>query len=104
MQPESVEAMRTNRLPENLIPIGFGPEAALPGYRFGLGFSVLTDADATPYGDNDGVFRWFGYGSTYFWVDPVDDLVGLVMTQLAPPTLVQLEPEFQGLVYEALQP
>ena len=31
-------------------------------------------------------------------------LVGLVMTQLAPPTLVQLEPEFQGLVYEALQP
>ncbi len=104
LQPESVEVMRTNRLPENLIPIGFGPEAALPGYGFGLGFSVLTDADATPYGDNDGVFRWFGYGSTYFWVDPVDDLVGLVMTQLAPPTLVQLEPEFQGLVYEALQP
>ena len=104
LRPESVEAMRTNRLSESLIPIGFGPESPLPGYGFGLGFSVLTDADVTPYRDNDGVFRWLGYGSTYFWIDPVDDLVGLVMTQLAPPTLVQLEPEFQTLVYDALQP
>ena len=104
LQPETVKAMRTNRLPDRLVPIRFGPDAPLPGYGFGLGFSVLTDADATPYGDNDGVFRWMGYGSTYFWIDPVDDLIGLVMTQLAPPTLVGLEPEFQTLVYDAVQP
>ena len=104
LQPESVDVMRTNRLPESLIPIRLGPLWEAPGYGFGLGFSVLTDADATPYGDNDGVFRWWGYGSTYFWIDPVDELIGLVMTQLLPPVAVELEPEFQALVYDALEP
>ena len=104
LRPETVDVMRTNRLPESLIPIRLGPLWEAPGYGFGLGFSVLTDADATPYGDNVGVFRWWGYGSTYFWIDPVDELIGLVMTQLLPPTVAELEPEFQALVYAALEP
>ena len=104
LRPETVDVMRTNRLPNSLIPIRLGPMWEAPGYGFGLGFSVLTDADATPYGDNVGVFRWWGYGSTYFWIDPVDELIGLVMTQLLPPTVADLEPEFQALVYAALEP
>ena len=104
LRPETVDVMRTNRLPDSLIPIRLGPLWEAPGYGFGLGFSVLTDADATPYGDNVGVFRWWGYGSTYFWIDPVDELIGLVMTQLSPPTVADLEPEFQALVYAALEP
>ena len=104
LRPETVDVMRTNRLPDSLIPIRLGPLWEAPGYGFGLGFSVLTDADATPYGDNVGVFRWWGYGSTYFWIDPVDELIGLVMTQLLPPTVADLEPEFQALVYAALEP
>ena len=104
LRPETVDVMRTNRLPNSLIPIRLGPMWEAPGYGFGLGFSVLTDADATPYGDNVGVFRWWGYGSTYFWIDPVDELIGLVMTQLLPPTVADLEPEFQALVCAALEP
>ncbi len=40
-------------------------------------------------------------GSTYFWIEA--ELIGLVMTQLYPPSLPMLEPEFQTLVYNALQ-
>ena len=102
LRPETVELMRTNRLPEELIPIRIGSAFVAPGYGFGLGFSVLTDADATTIPDTDGVFRWLGYASTYFWIDPEEALIGLVMTQLEPGTHPELEAEFQSLVYEAI--
>ena len=100
LQPETVREMRTNQLPDYLIPIRIRGDEH--GYGFGLGFSVLTDADATPHGDNDGVFRWRGYASTYFWIDPEADLIGVLLTQLAPPTAPGIEREFQTTVYEAL--
>ena len=100
LKQETVREMRTNQLPDHLIPISIG--GAEHGYGFGLGFSVLTDADATPYGDNDGVFRWRGYASTYFWIDPEADLIGVLLTQVAPPTAPDIEQEFQTRVYEAL--
>jgi CubicO group peptidase (beta-lactamase class C family) len=102
LRPETIELMRTNRLAENLIPIRIAAWQA-PGYGFGLGFSVLVDEDASPEPDNDGVFRWWGYASTYFWIDPEADLIGMVLTQLTPPTVGTLEQEFQTLVYNALE-
>ena len=69
LRPETVELMRTNRLAEDLIPISIATWRA-DGYGFGLGFSVLVDDEATPVPDNDGVSRWWGIGSTYFWIDP----------------------------------
>lgn len=103
LRPETVDLMRTNRLSADLIPIGIGPLGDLPGYGFGLGFSVLTDAGATPVPDTDGVFRWLGIASTYFWIDPEEELIGLVMTQLEPATWdADFAMEFQTLVYEAI--
>ncbi|UCG86889.1 MAG: beta-lactamase family protein [Gemmatimonadota bacterium] len=102
LSPETVDLMSTNRLPDELVPIRIG-EWVVSGYGFGLGFSVLTDADATPVPDNNGVFRWLGYAATYFWIDPAEELIGLAMTQLAPNTHPELEAEFQTLVYEALE-
>lgn len=102
LRPETVASMRTNRLPADLIPLRISTWQA-PGYGFGLGFSVLVDEDATPEPDHDGIFRWFGYASTYFWIDPEAELIGLAFTQLLPPTVPALEKEFQTLVYEAIE-
>lgn len=101
LRPQTVELMRTNRLAEDLIPIRISTWTG-DGYGFGLGFSVLVDADASPVPDNNGVFRWWGIASTYFWIDPEAELIGLVMTQLFPPSLPMLDAEFQTLVYDAL--
>lgn len=103
LSPETVDLMRTNRLSADLIPIGIGPLGDLPGYGFGLGFAVLTDADATPVPDTDGVIRWPGYASTHFWIDPEEELIGLLMTQFEPGSWdPAFETEFQTLVYEAI--
>jgi len=49
-----------------------------------------------------GIFRWSGYLGTYFWVDPANDLIAMVWTQLSPGSRVPLEATLQRLVYAAL--
>ena len=100
--PETVQMMRMNRLPEALAPIQLGAYLS-PGYGFGLGFAVVMDADSSPEPDNDGVFRWAGAANTFFWIDPAEELIGMVWIQLNPFAAYDLEREFQTLVYEALE-
>ena len=102
LAPETVQAMRMNRLPDALVPIELAGYLS-PGYGFGLGFAVVVDADASPEPDNDGVFRWAGAANTFFWIDPAAELIGMVWIQLNPFAAYDLEREFQTLVYEALE-
>ena len=102
LESETVQAMRSNRLPDALVPIQLGTFLS-PGYGFGLGFAVVVDADASPEPDNDGVFRWAGAANTFFWIDPAAELIGMVWTQFNPFAAYDLEREFQTLVYEALE-
>ncbi len=99
---ETVRAMRSNRLPEALVPLQLGTYLS-PGHGFGLGFAVVVDAESSPEPDNDGVFRWAGAANTYFWIDPAAELIGMVWAQLNPFAAYDLEREFQTLVYEALE-
>ena len=71
--PETVAMMRSNRIPDALVPIQLGTYLS-PGYGFGLGFAVAVDAEATPEPDNTGVFRWAGAANTFFWIDPEAEL------------------------------
>lgn len=102
LAPETVAMMRSNRLPDAMVPIQLGTFLS-PGYGFGLGFAVAVDADATPEPDNNGVFRWAGAANTFFWIDPEADLIGMVWTQFNPFAAYNLEREFQTLVYEAVE-
>ena len=102
LAPETVAMMRSNRLPDALVPILLGNYLS-PGYGFGLGFAVAVDADGTPEPDNNGVFRWAGAANTFFWIDPEADLIGMVWTQFNPFAAYNLEREFQTLVYEAIE-
>ena len=72
-----------------------------PGVGFGLGFAVITDL--AQYGGlgSEGNYAWGGAASTVFWIDPKEELVGLLMTQLLSnphPT----ESQFKTLVYQAV--
>lgn len=102
LEPGTVRMMRSNRLPDALVPIQLGTFLS-PGHGFGLGFAVVVDADASPEPDNNGVFRWAGAANTFFWIDPAAELIGMVWTQLNPFAAYDLEREFQTLVYEALE-
>ena len=74
----------------------------LRGYRFGLGFRVRTDnGEATALG-SVGSYGWGGAYGTYFWVDPKEEMIGILMIQLIPYAHVNLRTEFQNAATQAI--
>ena len=71
------------------------------GVGFGLGFASTIDQVATgalPRGD----FYWGGAASTVFWVDDIDDLWVVFMTQLMPSFSFDFRGQLRSLVYSAI--
>lgn len=73
-----------------------------PGYGFGLGYSVLIDQGAAGSMASDGTYGWGGAYCTYFWVDPVEDVIGIVLTQVRPYTHLSIRQEFLNIANQAI--
>ena len=58
------------------------------GHSFGLGFAVRTEQGIASFAGSVGQFFWSGMGGTFFWIDPVEDLFAVFMSQ-APGVLHQ---------------
>ncbi len=97
LRPETVGAMtrdQTQGLPL-WIPVH--------GFAFGYGFGVATKADAEGKRDPVGTFSWGGIYYTDFWVDPKDEVIGVMMTQIFPSGQLKLRDEFHRIVNEAIR-
>jgi CubicO group peptidase (beta-lactamase class C family) len=77
---KTLQLMHSNHIPSQLFPLELGG-FPLAGYGFGLGSRVALDAAATGTTTSVGEFGWAGAAKTYFWVDPVEEIVGIFMTQ-----------------------
>ena len=88
-------------LPEELIPIQVQPHT-LHGCGFGLGFRVLVNVAQAGRLGSEGEFGWGGAASTSFFIDPREELIGLLLTQLSPSRYYPIRNEFKVLVYQAL--
>ncbi|HVS13408.1 MAG TPA: serine hydrolase domain-containing protein [Thermoanaerobaculia bacterium] len=73
-----------------------------PGYGFGLGYSVVLDQGASGMPASEGAYSWGGAFCTSFWVDPEEDLIGILMTQIRPYTHLNVREDFATLTYQAL--
>ena len=73
-----------------------------PGYTFGLGFAVRQGAGLAGVPGSAGEFTWGGFAGTYFWVDPKEELVGVLMTQAPSPERAYYRRLFRQLVYQAI--
>ena len=73
-----------------------------PGYGFGLGYSVVKDIGQTALPGSAGQFGWGGAFCTYFWVDPTEEMIGIMVAQLRPYTHVNIRQEFQVLANQAI--
>ena len=51
------------------------------GHGFGLGFAVRTTRGMAPFPGSLGEFFWSGMAGTFFWIDPVEDMFVVFMTQ-----------------------
>lgn len=77
-------------------------ETTFEGIGFGLGMSVMLDPAKAKIVGSPGEFAWGGAASTGFWVDPVEDLTVILMTQLLPSNTYRLRRELRVLSYQAL--
>ena len=72
------------------------------GYGFGLGFAVLTDPAKSPDALSIGSFTWGGANGTLFWIDPQEDLIGILMIQINPYSHFNIRPLFSVAVAQAI--
>jgi len=98
--PRTVEKMRRNHLPAALLPINLNG-FAMPGIGFGPGFGVNMDDGLSNFAASDGSFYWGGAASTTFYVDPVDEIAAVLMTQVLN-NMIPFDVVFRQLVRQAI--
>ena len=101
LSPRTIELMTMNHLKDSLLPMKMG-DYAMEGYGFGLGFSVLTDLRDAGVLGSVGDYAWGGAASTKFWIDPKQELIGILMTQFMPNDYYPIRNEFQVLANQAI--
>ncbi len=72
-----------------------------PGYGFGLGFAVRTQDGMAWTAGSKGDAMWAGAWGTNFWIDPKENLIGILMAQ-TPSNRVQTRMLIKNLVYGAV--
>jgi CubicO group peptidase (beta-lactamase class C family) len=77
-------------------------ETTFQGIGFGLGVSVMLDPTRAKIVGSPGEFAWGGMASTAFWVDPVEEMTVILMTQLVPSSAHTLRRQLRVLSYQAL--
>ncbi len=108
LAPKSVAHMASDHLPPGCeygatARTRFGALAPVPemGYGFGLGFAVRKAQGMSPVPGSVGEFFWGGVHGTYFWIDPQERMVVVLMMQ-APDQRLHYRYLSRRLVYAAL--
>ncbi len=91
---KTVELIRMNHISDDWQPL------ERTGCGFGLGFAVVTDVAETQGPGSLGTYSWGGLASTTFWIDPVEELIGILMTQLIGDS--PFHAQFRVLTYQAI--
>ena len=76
LSPKTINLMISNHSGDNDVYIRG------PGYTFGLGFGIVNDPGTARDPLTPGTFSWGGAWGTIFFVDPVENLIGIMMTQI----------------------
>lgn len=106
LSPKTLEFMRQNHLPGGATVRDMGDktfsEARMDGNGFGLGWSVVVDPVELMQPGSMGTYSWGGLANTFFWIDPEEELIAIQATQMIPSGCYPIRPQFQQLVYAAL--
>lgn len=104
---KTLELMTLNHLPGGGDLAGLSKslfsEAANAGTGFGLGFAVNIDIARTMIPGSVGEYYWGGMFSTAFFIDPVERIHMVFMTQLRPSSTYPIRRELKTLIYSALK-
>lgn len=92
LSPKTVDIMTMNQV---------GNLYEAPGQGFGLGFGVTTDVAASKNLGSVGQYYWSGAYCTYFFIDPKEELIVILMSQLQPYSNYYGE-KMRQMVYQSL--
>jgi len=95
LSPLSVQLMRSNVLPASARTMG-------PGTGFGLDFAVVEDPVAAGGYGGEGTFYWGGYAGTWFWIDPVYNMIVVGMIQIRGDGSPDVRGLSRNLTYQAI--
>lgn len=95
LSPKTVQLMTSNQLRELKV-------SNLPGIGFSLGFSVDLGPDQSGQIGSEGLYSWGGFFNTGYWVDPIENLVAVLMTQRFPNDDSDILGKFRVMTYQAV--
>lgn len=104
--PKTLDLMTANHLPggKDLTELSQSlfSEANNAGTGFGLGFATVIDPARTLIPSSKGEFYWGGAYSTAFFIDPVEKITMVFMTQVYPSSAYPIRRQLKTLIYSAL--
>ncbi len=93
---KTVELMTLDHLPAGVNCFGN------PHEGFGLGVSVIRDLAKYQNLGSVGNYGWGGAANTNFWIDPKENMIGILMLQFMPSDTYPVVTDYRNLVYQAL--
>ncbi len=106
LSPKTLRLMRTNHLPGGVdlteMSSSLFSESNNAGTGFGLGFATVIDPAKTLMPCSFGEFYWGGAYSTAFFVDPLEGITMVFMTQVYPSSTYPIRRQLKTLIYSAL--
>jgi CubicO group peptidase (beta-lactamase class C family) len=97
LSPKTIDMMISNQIGDG-IPVTLKG----PGYGFGLGFCVLMDSGKAAESLTPGSFGWGGAWGTYFFIDPVEDMIGILAIQITSYRYINIRPDLGTLAEQAI--
>ena len=104
LNASTVDLMTSNHIPAAALPLHSSLKELddyMQGYGFGFGVRVLLDRDGVGTGSK-GAFGWSGARNTFVWIDPTEELIGIMMIQLAPFRRLPIDREVERLLYQSI--
>ena len=104
LAPPTVRLMSSNHLPEKLMTgeFGIGLQHIRPGMGFGFDVAVFCDPAQAVDITGKGTYLWDGAASTWFWIDPTDDMVFVGMVQRMGGHGPNMQTFSRAMVFQAL--
>jgi len=104
LAPPTVKLMTSNHLPDKLMTgeFGIGLQHIRPGMGFGFDVAVFSDPAQAVDIAGKGTYLWDGAASTWFWIDPADDMTFVGMVQRMGGHGPNMQTFSRAMVFQAL--
>ena len=111
LNEQTLSLISTNALDDHFFPIEIPSIGMvrddnyvndLRAYGWGLGCRTLLDPSKNNNLGSQGEFGWAGAASTYFWVDPDEELIGIIMTQYLG-SMWPINDDLRAAMYQAIE-